>query len=177
MDVIAPTEHANPNQLFRSCTAAQSIIHTFQKLSTLIQLKMNRILILIISLFYLSACGNKQTTSEEGTKELGASNIVRLDTAQLNNIELSIVGVKEKNISQVFKVNGIIDVPPQNLVSVCMPMGGYLKHTKLLPGMHFNKGEVIALMEDAKYIDLQQEFLVAKSKLEMFTKEYEKQRN
>lgn len=124
----------------------------------------------------MSACGNKQTTSEEGTKELGASNIVRLDTAQLNNIELSIVGVKEKNISQVFKVNGIIDVPPQNLVSVCMPMGGYLKHTKLLPGMHFNKGEVIALMEDAKYIDLQQEFLVAKSKLEMFTKEYERQK-
>jgi cobalt-zinc-cadmium efflux system membrane fusion protein len=124
----------------------------------------------------LSACGNKQTTSDEGTKEPGASNIVRLDTAQLNNIELSIVGVKEKNISQVFKVNGIIDVPPQNLVSVCMPMGGYLKHTKLLPGMHFNKGEVIALMEDAKYIDLQQEFLVAKSKLEMFTKEYERQK-
>lgn len=124
----------------------------------------------------MSACGNKQTPSEEGTKEPGASNIVRLDTAQLNNIELSIVGIKEKNISQVFKVNGIIDVPPQNLVSVCMPMGGYLKHTKLLPGMHFNKGEVIALMEDAKYIDLQQEFLVAKSKLEMYTKEYERQK-
>jgi cobalt-zinc-cadmium efflux system membrane fusion protein len=54
----------------------------------------------------------------------------------------------EKNIAPIFKVNGIIDVPPQNMVSVSMPLGGYLKSTKLLPGMHFNKGEVIATMQD-----------------------------
>jgi cobalt-zinc-cadmium efflux system membrane fusion protein len=124
----------------------------------------------------MAGCGNKQVPAEESAKKPGAGNLVSLDTAQLNNMELSIVGVKEKNISQVFKVNGVIDVPPQNLVSVCMPMGGYLKHTKLLPGMHFNKGEVIAIMEDAKYIDLQQDYLVAKSRLEMYTKEFDRQK-
>jgi cobalt-zinc-cadmium efflux system membrane fusion protein len=36
-----------------------------------------------------------------------------------------------KQISSLLKLNGKIDVPPQNLVSISVPMGGYLKYTKL----------------------------------------------
>jgi cobalt-zinc-cadmium efflux system membrane fusion protein len=60
-------------------------------------------------------------------------------------------------------VNGKIDVPPQNMVSISVPLGGYLKSTKLLEGMHISKGEVIAIMEDQQYIQLQQDYLTAKA--------------
>ncbi len=73
------------------------------------------------------------------------------------------------------KVSGQIDVPPQNIVSISFPLGGYLESTKLLPGMHVNKGSVIAIMEDQQYIQLQQDYLTAKARLGFLEKEYARQ--
>ena len=68
-------------------------------------------------------------------------------------------------MSSIIRVNGKIDVPTQNMVSISMPLGGYLLSTKLLPGMHITRGEVIAVMEDQQYIQLQQDYLTTRSKL------------
>ena len=84
--------------------------------------------------------------------------------------------LSEKNIGTVLKLNGKIDVPPQSLVSVSVPLGGYLKTSKLLPGTHVNKGEIIAVMEDPQYIKLQQDYLQAKSKLQFAELDYKRQR-
>ncbi|MDZ4667466.1 MAG: efflux RND transporter periplasmic adaptor subunit [bacterium] len=138
---------------------------------------MNKIIIYALFVISLASCGGADKEAPKEAEDAGNANEVSLDTAQLKNISLSLVQAKEEQISKVFKVNGIIDVPPQNLVSVCMPMGGYLKYTKLLPGMHFNKGEIIAVMEDAKYVDLQQDFLIAQTRLDMLVKEYERQKD
>ena len=49
-------------------------------------------------------------------------------------------------VSSTLKLNGKIDVPPQNLVSISVPMGGYLKYTKLLEGMYVTKGQVLCVV-------------------------------
>ena len=90
--------------------------------------------------------------------------VVILTDAQLKNAGIETISLQQKNISTILKVNGLIEVPPQNLVSISCPMGGYLKDTKVLPGMHIHKGEVIATIEDQQYIQLQQDYLLAKSK-------------
>ncbi|MDP3667057.1 MAG: efflux RND transporter periplasmic adaptor subunit, partial [Sediminibacterium sp.] len=69
-----------------------------------------------------------------------------------------------------------IDVPPQNMITISVPLGGYLKYTKLLPGMYVKKGESIAIMEDQQYIQLQQDYLTAKAKLVFARQEYERQK-
>ena len=69
-----------------------------------------------------------------------------------------------------------MDVPPQNIVSVSFPLGGYLKTTRLLPGMHVSKGEVIAMMEDQSLVQLQQDYLMAVARLQWLEKEYERQK-
>ena len=55
-------------------------------------------------------------------------------------------------------------------------MGGYLKSTKLLAGMHISQGEVIAMMEDQQYIQLQQDFLTAKAHFTSIEAEYFRQK-
>jgi membrane fusion protein, heavy metal efflux system len=62
------------------------------------------------------------------------------------------------------------------MVSVSFPMGGYLRSTKLLPGMHVRKGEVIGVMEEQVLVQLQQDYLVTKARLEYLEKEYDRQR-
>ena len=131
----------------------------------------------IINIFW--ACNQAPTAKEEPTQEAATESVserVSISEAQLKNMSLTLIQAKEEEIKETFKVNGVIDVPPQNLVSVSMPMGGYLKNTKLLPGMHVNKGEVIALMEDAAYIDLQQDFLMAKARLQLVEQEFNRQK-
>jgi cobalt-zinc-cadmium efflux system membrane fusion protein len=95
---------------------------------------------------------------------------------QYKNAKIETTTLQEKSIATVLKLNGKIDVPPQNLVSVSAPLGGYLRTTKLLPGMHVRKGEIIATLEDQQYIQLQQDYLLAKSKLSFAELEYNRQK-
>lgn len=78
-------------------------------------------------------------------------------------------------MSSTLHLNGKIDVPPQNLVSVSVPLGGYLKHTSLLPGMPVRRGQEIARMEDQQYVQLQQDYLQTQSKLHFSELEYKRQ--
>jgi len=139
---------------------------------------MNRFIIYFVLVCLVMSCTQNQPKDSE-TKTEGSENAsetqVKLSVAQAKNMNLSLVQATKEEIKERIKVNGMIDVPPQNLVSISMPLGGYLKYTKLLPGMHVNKGEVIALMEDAAYIDLQQDFLMAQARLQMLKQEFERQ--
>ena len=69
-----------------------------------------------------------------------------------------------------------MDVPPQNIVSVSFPLGGYLKNTTLLPGMHVNRGQVIGIIEDQGLVQLQQDYLMAQARLRFLQQEYERQK-
>jgi len=136
-------------------------------------MKNNIILIIILAL--LNSCSSEP--SDNATKsESTSENLVELTAAQLNNTEIKTGKIVQSNISSLLIVNGKIEVPPQNLVTVSVPMGGYLKSTKLLPGMHIKKGEVIATMEDQQYIQLQQDYLNAKVRLQSIESEYNRQK-
>lgn len=124
---------------------------------------------------FVMACSNKDQKEETVSVTATADTLV-LSNEQLKNASLAIGQMQELEISSLMKVNGKIDVPPQNMVSISVPLGGYLKTSKLLPGMHVNKGEIVAVMEDQQYIQLQQDYLTAKVKLVMFEKEFIRQK-
>lgn len=130
--------------------------------------------ILIILLATLVIGCKKETIETKSVTNLN-ENEVSLTDAQFKNADIETTTLSDKNISSVLKLNGKIDVPPQNLVSVSVPLGGYLQSTKLLPGMQIKKGEVIAVIEDQQYIQLQQDYLVAKAKLVYAEKEASRQ--
>ncbi|TWI85319.1 cobalt-zinc-cadmium efflux system membrane fusion protein [Lacibacter cauensis] len=131
--------------------------------------------ILFSTALLLQACGGKTKTAE-ATTEQAVESLVTLTDAQLKNAALEITKLQQQQISSMLKLNGKIDVPPQNIVSISVPMGGYLKSTKLLPGLHVKKGEVIAVIEDQQYIQLQQDYLTAKAKLPFLENEYNRQK-
>ena len=119
-------------------------------------------------------CNSKKV--EPTTTTVANENLVSITDAQLKNATIEIGKLEKRSISSILKVIGKIDVPPQNLVSVCMPLGGYLTSTKLLPGLHIAKGEIIATMEDQQYVQLQQDYLTTKTKLYYAEKEFQRQK-
>jgi cobalt-zinc-cadmium efflux system membrane fusion protein len=133
--------------------------------STAKHLNLLDFLLFILLAGTFQACTSADPIPEKLATETLVETKLKLTDAQLNSIKPEYGSMEEKSISSIIRVSGKIDVPPQNMVSVSMPLGGFLKSTQLLPGMHLNKGETIATMEDQQYIQLQQEYLTVKAKL------------
>jgi len=125
----------------------------------------------MISLF---SCSSKKAAEADKTED--PADKISLSDEQLKNAAVETGLVEKQVLNSELKVNGLIDVPPQNIVSVSFPLGGYLKTTRLLPGMHVNKGEVIGIMEDQSLVQLQQDYLVAVARLQYLEKEFERQK-
>jgi cobalt-zinc-cadmium efflux system membrane fusion protein len=83
--------------------------------------------------------------------------------------------IEMRNLSSVIKVNGIIDVPPQNVVSISAPLGGYVKSSGLLPGQAVRKGQIVAVIENAEFIDIQQDYLESTSQMVFLGQELKRQ--
>jgi cobalt-zinc-cadmium efflux system membrane fusion protein len=128
----------------------------------------------LLPLFLFSCESDKQVESVQTQESL--ENKVVLTSEQLKNTNIETGVLTQKDISSKLKLNGIIDVPPQNLFSVSVPLGGYLQSTHLLEGLKVKKGEIIATIEDQQYIEIQQDYLTAKIRLNAFEKEFTRQK-
>ncbi|WP_370456777.1 efflux RND transporter periplasmic adaptor subunit [Flavobacterium sp. LC2016-13] len=125
-------------------------------------------------LLLLASCTNKKEESQSDAAPI--KNTTTLTDVQIKNAGIQTGKMEQKQISSTLKLNGKIDVPPQNLVSISVPMGGYLKSTKLLEGMFVTKGQVLCVVEDQQYIQLQEDYLLAKSKIGYAKAEFERQK-
>lgn len=127
----------------------------------------------------LLSCGNKSkapAADSTASAEHHEENIVELTKAQYQTVNIQTGTVTLRELSGSIKVNGMLDVPPQQTVSISMPYGGILRNTSLLEGYWVKKGQVIAQMEHPDYIQLQQDYLEAKSQLGYLSLEFERQR-
>ena len=141
-------------------------------------MKYNLILI-VFTLGLLSACTSNNKAKEANANVLSDTAslaIVQLSAAQLSNANLQLGGITQTSVHKTLKLNGHIDVPPSNIVSISIPMGGYLKNTTLIPGLFVKKGAILATMEDPIYVQLQQDYLTAKSKLEYLEADFNRQK-
>ena len=137
---------------------------------------MKHSIVIAVFIILLAACRQKENAVEatvKASEEFSAS----LTPAQYKNAGIETGKIEQREISSILKVNGKIDVPPQNMVSISVPLGGYLKTTQLLPGIHVSKGQVIAVMQDQQYIQLQQDYLTAKASISFVENEYNRQRD
>lgn len=131
-------------------------------------------LIILVCLLIQSCSGSKTAPVSEAAVE--ESNEINLTQDQLKALGLQFGDPVKTSMSSIITVQGKIDLPPQNLISVNFPLGGYLKSTKLIPGMHVSKGEVIAIMEDQAIVQLQQDYLSAAARLELASLELDRQK-
>lgn len=124
------------------------------------------------------SCGNKHTHDhQDDTHFHEEDDMVELSKEQQEMMGLVTGKAEEKEISEIIKVRGMLDVPPQNLISISTPMGGFVKNTELLQGMKIRKGQVIAVMQHPDYIQIQQDYLESKTQLEYLRSEYERQQS
>lgn len=133
----------------------------------------------IAALALLASCSGNNEVPEKVAKEDTAHHdealTVELTPEQVLTAGIATGTVEYRTLSGTIRVNGTLDVPPQQLVSISAPMGGFLRSSELLQGKHVDKGQVIATLQDPSYIQLQQDWLEAISQQEYLKAEYERQ--
>ena len=136
-------------------------------------------IIFIAAITLLASCGSNDkpadTEPAQEEKHEEENNEVMLTDVQFKTAGISFGAMEMKQISGTFKANGVLDVPPQQKISISVPMGGFLKRTDLLEGRRVKKGELIAVIENPEYVQMQQDYLETKSQLEYAKADYQRQ--
>lgn len=126
----------------------------------------------LLLLLLLISCSNEP---KEMVKESNSATLLQLTEEEEKSSGLSVVRPHKQTISRLLKLNGKIEVPPQNILSMSVPLGGFVRDIQLLPGMQVKKGELLAVIEDQAYVQLQQDYLTAKAQLQKAEAEYKRQ--
>ncbi len=132
---------------------------------------------IILSAFIvaLSSCNNDKKSMKVEEVEVIPDSIVELrdDQVKLSGIETG--AIEMRSLSGTLKVSGLVAVAPQNLATVSAPLGGFVKSASLMPGSTVTKGQTLAILENQEFIDIQQNYLETKNKLEYAEAEYKRQ--
>lgn len=134
----------------------------------------NFIYIIFVALCFTS-CG-PQENPEQQTKDVVDTNMVTLNKEQMVNGDIVIGSPESRRLTSTIQASGSIEAPPGNIISVSFPLGGYVQKMNLLPGTKVTRGQLLATLEDPQYIQLQQDYLMAKSRLTFLQIEHDRQK-
>lgn len=129
----------------------------------------------------LSSCSGKkeeEKTVYENTKfAKNNENTVHLTEKQIQSVGLTTTTVQDRNMEKLVRLNGKAEIAPSHISLVSSIMGGHIKSINVINGSHFSKGQVLAVVEDPQFIQLQQDYLVTKAQLEAARLNFNRQKD
>lgn len=137
-------------------------------------IKISNVFLLLV---FLASCQNKTTqqneeTNKESSEHEETTNIVTLQQKQLEVMDIELGTTKQVNLGATLKVNGQLELPPQKRASVSAIVGGRVESVAVIEGDYVKKGQIIAQLNNPKFITMQREYLIAKSDFSFLEKDY-----
>lgn len=129
-----------------------------------LKLYIHRSLVVAFVSTLLFACSSPKTAEKAPEEEKKNTGIVSLTAQQIQHADLKFGSFDQTVMAEEVSATGTVEVPPQQLISVSVPISGFVKSISLLPGSAIRKGQVLAVIQSLEYVQLQQEYLQAMSK-------------
>lgn len=131
----------------------------------------------------LSSCSKKAespaaTAKADTSSAEPKSEQIKITAEQFKNLNPELGHFSEIAMNDEIKVTGMVDVPPENLASVSIPISGFVKTifaNNSLPGRYVTKGTVLATVESIEYIQMQQDYFQAIAHAAFLEKDLERQ--
>ena len=137
-----------------------------------------RNLLYIIPLAFLISCSGKKVDNAENEElqETQAS----IKSVEFSKEQIDLAGIKtgkieKKIISETVECSGTIEVPPQNIATVSPIINGFVKNLNYYSGDYVEKGVVLGTLNHPDFINLQQQYIEAKSQVDFYKEEYKRQ--
>jgi cobalt-zinc-cadmium efflux system membrane fusion protein len=134
---------------------------------------------LLIVIILLASCSssNEDTSAKESPNAAENTQGYELSMKQFESSGMMLGKIENRPFYEVVKANGMIDVPPSKRASVSSFFGGTVKDIQLLAGESVSKGQVLFVLENPDFVQMQQEYLEAKGQLSYLKADYERQKN
>jgi cobalt-zinc-cadmium efflux system membrane fusion protein len=141
-------------------------------------IKITALLLIIVALV---SCDNKiAQQNEENTEETSeseeSSTMVTLQQKQLEVMNIEVGTAKQLNLGATLKVNGQLELPPQNKASISTIIGGSVQSVAVIEGDFVKKGQVLAKLSSPEFITIQKEYLTAKSNLTFLENDFQRKK-
>jgi RND family efflux transporter MFP subunit len=130
-----------------------------------------------ISLLIASCRSESKSASLKKEAEILPEDIVELREDQIKLAKIELGSIKIQSLGNSMKANGIVSVAPQNHATICMPLGGFIKSTTLIPGNYVTLGQTLAMIENQEFVDIQQDYLEARNRLSFAKAEFDRHTN
>ncbi len=136
-------------------------------------------LLIVISIISLTSCNSKTdpSPSEASSVEQVGDDVFNITKAQFTSSEMELGQMEMKPFSGIVKANGMFDVPPDNEARVSTYFGGTVKSIQLIPGQRVKKGQILFVLENPDYVQIQQDYLEAKGHLTYLKSDFDRQKN
>lgn len=141
--------------------------------------------ILLSVLFYVgllavNSCGNHDAhnhSNEEAAHEHSEteSSTTSLSKAQMQAVGVVLGKVENKELTSTIQANGVLKVPNNSRANISSIYGGIIQSINVEIGDNVKKGQVIATIANPQFVQLQEEYLAASSKLLFAEQEHQRQ--
>ncbi len=138
--------------------------------------------VFITAVIFIGGCTPSDSSSAEGeahSEEHGdheeeSLNAVSITTRQAEVLGLETGPVMQKSLGNNIKVNGFLDLYPQDEAKINTFVGGNVSAIYITEGDWVKKGQILARLEHPNYIEMQQELQQSVSELEYLKIEFER---
>jgi len=139
-------------------------------------MKINKyIAILMFAIF--ASCNTENINTDEHEHEHGEEGVVKLNKEQQKALDLKIGSFEMRNLTTIVKINGQLEVAPQDKADITTLIGGTVREIKVFYGDKVKKGQVLAILEHPDFISLQEEFAEVANDLEYLEQNYKRQKH
>jgi cobalt-zinc-cadmium efflux system membrane fusion protein len=160
------------------------MLSSFNQATPLLLSRLGRVGLPLLTALLLTACGSggEEKTAEKAeaaTEKSDAdapADVVRLSAPEQQAAGLALGHLEERPLGTGLAVSGTLDVPPESALAVAAPLGGFVESTSLLQGSRVRKGEVLAIIRNPEFVQLQQDYLEATSRLRYAQADLDRQR-
>jgi cobalt-zinc-cadmium efflux system membrane fusion protein len=122
-----------------------------------------------------SSCGAEKDQSIEITQDQDLNEII-LSQAQFDKGQMEWDSLSNHTFSDFILTNGMVNIPAEGRFDVSSYFGGNIVQFDLLVGQKIQKGQVLFLIENPEFVQMQQDYLDAMSQLSYLKSDYERQK-
>jgi cobalt-zinc-cadmium efflux system membrane fusion protein len=125
------------------------------------------------ALLLMVSCGNKNSEASS-TEEQGEETGIVVTQDQFDTNDLMIGTLEKRTFPKIVETSGMIDVPPENRATITAFMGGFVKQTSLLVGNRVKEGQLLVVLENQEFVQMQQDYLEIFNQLDFLKAEFER---
>jgi membrane fusion protein, heavy metal efflux system len=136
-------------------------------------------ILFIISILAFSACNKKEkavTETVEKTETTSSTDTIRLTQEQLQLMKVELGKPERRQMQGIITANGKVTVLANDMADITALFKGRVEKINVHEGQFVKKGDVLMELISPDMINLQEDYLKAKSELHFLTQELDRQR-